>query len=436
MARTKVNARGVALELLGWVLERGRPFDEAFARNRNWSQLTGRDRAFARLLAATILRRMGQLDALIDACLDKPLKPRQLELRNILRLGTVQLVFLDTPPHAAVSTSLQLADGQPQLAGYKGLINAVLRRLSQEGKALAEKQDAAKLTLPDWLWTRWSSAYGEDQARAIGNALLLEPALDITVKEKAETWARRLGGSAVPWGAVRCSEARGEVANMPGYEDGAWWVQDLAASLTIRLLGPLEGINTIDLCAAPGGKTAALAAAGAKVTAVERAMGRVGRLQENMARLKLPATIEAGDVLHWRPRRPADLVLLDAPCSATGTMRRHPDIKFLRKPEEIESLARVQQRLLQAASSMTAADGTLVYIVCSLEPEEGPRQIEAFLRSENGSDFQRLPFDEAAVFGHSEFLDREGAFRSLPCHLPELGGIDGFYACRLKRQSA
>lgn len=435
MPRNKVNARSVALELLAWVLQRGRPFDEALSRNRNWHSLADRDRAFARLIAATVIRRMGQLDAVIDAFLDKPLKARNPNLRNILRLGAAQLLFLETPAHAAVSTSLDLAGQEAGLAGFKGLMNAILRRIDREGKSLLEGLDAGRLTLPGWLWESWSKAYGEEETRAVAEALLQEPDLDITVKEKAETWARRLGGTALPWGAVRCHDQRGEVSRMAGFDEGAWWVQDLAASLTIRALGSLEGVEALDLCAAPGGKTAALAAAGARVTALERAAGRVKRLQENLSRLKLPVTVEAGDVLHWRPAKAAELVVLDAPCSATGILRRHPDIKLLRKPEELDSLRRLQGRLLSAAAEMTAAGGTLLYIVCSLQPEEGPDQISAFLSSELGATFERKPFSREDLFGHEELLNAEGDFRSLPSHLKELGGIDGFYACRLTRKA-
>ena len=286
MSRHKATARGVALEFLSWVLDRRRSLDDALARHQGWSQLTARDRAFARLLTATVLRRLAQIDQLLAACLDRPLKARQGELQNILRLGAAQLMFLETPAHAAVSTALELAE-RPHLNGYKGLINAVLRRLAREGPEHAQAQDAARLAVPDWLWERWCSAYGEAATRRIGEALLSDPPLDVSTKEKSEVWARRLGGQTYPWGSVRIAEARGEIPSLPGYEDGAWWVQDLAAALTTRILGPLSGVRTLDLCAAPGGKTAALLMAGAEVTAVERAVGRVARLKENLARLKL-----------------------------------------------------------------------------------------------------------------------------------------------------
>jgi 16S rRNA (cytosine967-C5)-methyltransferase len=428
---SKPNARQIALDLLQQVLVAHRPLDDALARDRAWARLSRRDRAFARLLTITVLRRLGQLDALIDTLMERPLKPRQAELRNILRLGAAQLLILGTPPHAAVSTSLDLAERGGRLAGFKGLISAVLHRLSRDGEALLAEQDAARLSLPDWLWQRWSDTYGEATTRAVAEELLIEAPLDLTVKEKPDTWARRLEGKALPWGSVRLDAHRGEITNLPGFKDGAWWVQDAAAALTVRFLGSLEGKVAIDLCAAPGGKTAALAVAGAEVTAVDRSAARMERLKQNMTRLKLPVRSVVADALQWRPGALADLVVLDAPCSATGTLRRHPDIKHLKGPEEIESLAQLQDNLLAAAAEMVAPGGTLLYIVCSLEPEEGPAQVEAFL-GKNAA-FARRALRSEEIFGLDEVIDDRGDFRSLPCHLATEGGLDGFYLCRLER---
>ena len=432
MPRHKATSRSVALDLLDWVLERNQPLEEGLARNRDWHGLTARDRAFARLLATTALRRLGQLDAVIDACMERPLKHRQVELRNLLRLGAVQLLFLETAPHAAVSTSLDLADFRPHLSGFKGLLNAVLRRLATEGRALIANQDAARLSLPDWLWDRWAEIYGEAQTRAIADAMLKDPPLDITVKEKAETLARRMSGTAFPWNAVRIGAPRGSVTELPGFKEGHWWVQDIAASLSIRFLGPLKGKKAIDLCAAPGGKTAVLAAAGAEVTAVDRAAGRMEKLRQNLDRLEMRVRVVPSDILHWRPDSPADLVVLDAPCSATGTLRRHPDIKILKRPEDILSLIRRQGEMLRAASAMVKPGGMLLYIVCSLEREEGPDLIKSFL--EERTAFNRKVILPEELFGLDELIDDEGDIRSLPCHLQAQGGIDGFYVCRMENQ--
>ncbi len=429
MAGEKASARSVALDLLRSTLEKRQFLDVTLERHEPWKRLTARDRAFARLLTATLLRRLGQIDALLDHCLERPLKPRQLDLRNLLRLGTAQLVFLDTPPHAAVSTTLALAESHPRLAGQKSLLNAVLRRLAREGKALAEKQDAARLNTPAWLWDSWAAAYGEENARAIATASLREAPLDLTAKTKAATWARRLDGRVLFENSIRLPQAGGEITRLPGYEDGAWWVQDAAAALTARLLTAPPGAQVIDLCAAPGGKTAVLATAGFKVTAVDRSAFRLRRLQENLSRLGLVADVRVADALQWRPASAVDAVLLDAPCSATGTLRRHPDIKHLRQATDLNALAVLQSGLLNAAFDMLRPGGQLVYIVCSLQPEEGPGQIEAFLSARENA--RRQAIIPAEVFENYDFLTPEGDFRSLPCHLPEEGGLDGFYACRL-----
>ncbi len=426
------NPRAIALRLLGAVLRRGRPLDEALAEHKGLAALEARDRAFARILVATTLRRLGQIDALIASCLDRPLKARAAEAQDLLRLGACQLVFLGTPAHAAVSTSTTLAGGL-RPGGYKGLVNAVLRRLAREGAALAAGQDAARLDTPDWLWQSWQAAYGAETARAVAEAHLADPPLDLSAKHDAALWAERLGARLLPGGTLRLPPGAGEVSRLPGYDDGAWWVQDAAAALPARLLGDVAGKQVIDLCAAPGGKTAQLAAAGASVTAVERSEARLARLSENLARLGLSATAVTADAATWRPEAPADAVLLDAPCSATGTLRRHPDIAHLKGPDQIATLAALQDRLLAAALDMVKRGGSLVYAVCSLQPEEGPARIARLLAA--GAPAARAPVEPAEVQGLSDLVTAEGDLRTLPCHLAGEGGMDGFYACRLRRGS-
>jgi 16S rRNA (cytosine967-C5)-methyltransferase len=386
---------------------------------------------------ATLLRRLGQVDDLIKTCLNRPLRRGHESVRNLLRLGAVQLGFLDTPAHAAVSTTLKLAT-TPRLKGHKGLINALLRRLAREGVDLIGKQDAARLNTPRWLWQSWSDAYGKAAARNIAEAHLSEAPLDLTLKDpaEAEVWAERLEATLLPTGSLRLPLGRGDIAKLPGFEDGAWWVQDTAATLPVRLLGAVAGRRVVDLCAAPGGKTAALAALGADVTAVEVSPARLSRLEENLARLGLNVETVTADAIRWRPPAPVDAVLLDAPCSGTGTLRRHPDIARLKGAGDIAALTALQDRLLAAAVEMTAPGGTLVYAVCSLQPEEGPARIAALL--ESGAPVQRVPVQRMPVtadevFGHAEWLSPEGDLRTLPCHLAALGGMDGFYACRLQR---
>lgn len=433
---TKGDARRTALAVLRAVLDDGRALDEALARNPHLARLEARDRAFARLLLATVLRRLGQIDAVLDACLDRPIKPKDVMLRHILRLGAAQLLFLETPPHAAVSTALDLAKG-PRLAGQRGLLNAVLRRLSREGAEIVAAQDAARLNTPDWLWQSWTTAYGEDTARAIAAAQLGEPPLDLSCKSDPEGWMQKLGAELLfpdmaGGGSLRLPAGQGDVARLPGYGEGAWWVQDAAAALPARLVGDVKGKTVIDLCAAPGGKTAQLAAAGAEVIAVEKNQERLARLQENLQRLKLGAATVCADAAAWQPPAPADAVLLDAPCSATGTLRRHPDIAWLKDPAQIAALTATQDKLLHHAVGMVKPGGILVYAVCSLQPEEGPQRIHALLSSDDR--VERLPLTPEDLPGLDALITPEGDLRSLPCHLAEKGGLDGFYACRLRRR--
>jgi 16S rRNA (cytosine967-C5)-methyltransferase len=412
------------------VLGEGRPLDDALAESPDLAALEPRDRAFVRVLVATTLRRLGQIDGLVAHCLDRPLKAKQAQVRDLLRLGACQLLFLETPAHAAVDSTVALAHGTA-LGGYRGLVNAVLRRLAREGKAIRDGQDAATLNTPAWLWHSWRANYGESAARRIVEAHLKDPPLDLTVKADPEDWAERLGAECLPTNSLRLPPGAGEVARLDGYGAGAWWVQDAAAALPARLLGELAGRSVIDLCAAPGGKTAQLAAAGARVTAVERDGKRLGRLRENLDRLGLAADGICADAATWRPSEPADAVLLDAPCSATGTLRRHPDIALLKRAKDLRSLAALQDRLLRSAVQMVRPGGLLVYATCSLQPEEGPQRIAALLAA--GAPVEPVPVASAEVGGMAELITPQGELRTLPCHLSEQGGLDGFYACRLRR---
>jgi len=429
MAKQQPPARRVAFDVLEAVLARKRPLDEAIADHPAFARLAVRDRAFARNLAATTLRRLGQIDALVDRALERPLPRKAARIRNVLRLGLCQILFLGTPPHAAVATAVDLA----QELGHgplKGLVNAVLRRFARQGKASLAAQDAARLNTPDWLWKSWSGAYGETTCRAIAAAHLEAAPLDISVKGEAAEWAERLAATVLPTGSLRRA-AGGNVAMLPGFAEGAWWVQDAAAALPAGFLGDVTGRRVIDLGAAPGGKTAQLAARGARVTAVDRSAPRLERVRDNLRRLGLAAELVAADAVDWRPSQPADAVLLDAPCSATGTIRRHPDVARLKTPEDVATLADIQHRLLVAALEMAAPGGIVVYCACSLEPEEGTERIARLFAG--GAPAQPLPIGAGEVGGLGELLTADGALRSLPCHLKELGGIDGFYAVRLRR---
>ena len=426
------SARLVALDLLGAVLRRRRPLDDAIEDSQAVHKLSARDRAFARLLVATALRRLGQIDALIARCLNIPLAPRAAVVQDILRLGVAQLLFLRTPAHAAVATSVDLAQIRGFLS-HKGLVNAVLRRLSVEGEKLAEAQDAARLNTPDWLWQSWTSSYGEATARAIATAHLKEAPLDLTLREDADGWCGKLEATLLPTGTLRRAPG-GSIAALPGYAEGAWWVQDAAAALPARLFGDVAGREVVDLCAAPGGKTAQLAAAGAQVTAVDRSPRRLDRLVANFDRLGLPIAAVAADALTWRPDRPIDAVLLDAPCTTTGAIRRHPDVPHLKLPEDVARLSVVQDNLLRAAIDMLRPGGILVYCTCSLEPAEGPQRIEALFAA--GALVERRPITPDEIGVEPKWITADGDLRTLPCYLAEYNGLDGFFSARLVKQAA
>lgn len=423
------TARSVAIDLIGAVLRRKRPLDDAIEDNGEMGGLPARDRAFARLLVATVLRRLGQIDALIAHCLNTPLPARAAMVHDMLRLGIAQLLFLRTPPHAAVATTVDLAEVRGFLS-HKGLVNAVLRRLSQEGPDLVARQDAARLNTPDWLWRGWSQAYGEEGVRAIALAHLKEAPLDLTARSDPEKWSERLEALLLPTGTLR-RNAGGAIMSLPGYAEGAWWVQDAAAAIPAKLLGNVAGQRVVDLCAAPGGKTAQLAAAGGRVTAIDRSPRRLDRLNSNLARLSLGVESLVADAVTWRPPEPVHHVLLDAPCTATGAIRRHPDVPHLKTPDDVARLAAVQERLLGAAVDILAPGGTLVYCTCSLEPQEGPHQVAKLLA--RGAPVRRRPIDPAELGGLVECLTPDGDLRTLPSHLAEHDGVDGFFAARLVR---
>ena len=409
-------ARALAIDLLASVLLEGRPLEDAGP-----DRETPEVRAFARRLAATTLRRAGQIDALLDRFLSRPLPRRAERTRLLLMLGMTQLLFEDVPAHAAVDTAVGLADTR-----MKGLVNAVLRRSAREGQALVEGQDAARLNTPPRLLAGWEAAYGEAAARTIAEAHLREAPLDLTLR-RPEAPGPLPKGETMPTGSLRIARP-GAIGRMPGYEDGGWWVQDMAAALPARMLGPVAGERVLDLCAAPGGKTAQLAAAGARVTAVDRAPQRLDAARVNLARLGLEAEWIEADAADWRPGDLFPAVLLDAPCSATGTIRRHPDILHRRAGRRLDGLIELQDRLLANAARATAPGGRLVYACCSLEPEEGPGRIAAFLAER--SDFALEPVAFPAL---PEAAAPDGALRTLPSMLSGQGGMDGFYAARLVR---
>jgi 16S rRNA (cytosine967-C5)-methyltransferase len=429
-------ARRIAADIVDGVLRRHVALDEQLSGKGAHLGLVGlpdRDRALMRRLTATVLRRLGTLRHLLGTLLDKGFPADAPRTETILLIGAAQILWLDVPDHAAVDLSVRLAQADRRAARYAGLINAVLRRVAQARDAGLD--DKTLRDTPPWLLARWRKNYGTEVARAIAQANGHEPALDLTVKENPQAWAEHVHGRVLPTGTVR-TLAHGAITLLPGFAEGAWWIQDAAASIPAQLLGDVRGLNVLDLCAAPGGKTAQLAARGANVTAVDRSPARLSRLRENFLRLGLKVETIAADALEWKPETKFDAVLLDAPCTSTGTIRRHPDVPWLKSEADLAVLTSLQQRLLDRAVELLKPDGVLVYCVCSLEPEEGEAQIAALLARDPRVTRKPIAADE--VFDHGEFLTSEGALRTLPQYLPDpdphWAGLDGFYAARLIRQ--
>ena len=417
-------ARAQALALLEAALGRRTGLDEAAAAP-GFAALDPRERAFARALVLTTLRRLAAIDRALAARLQKP--PPDV-VRNLLRLGAAQLWFMDVPAFAAVDTSVRLAASRNDTRPFKNLVNAVLRGLDRDGAPADDAPGA-----PDWLAARWRAAWGEAEAAAVIAQIPREPPTDLSLKPDADgaALAEALEGRLLPGGSLR-TPRRGDVSGWPGFAEGTWWVQDAAAAVPARLLAVAAGEDALDLCAAPGGKTLQLAAAGARVVAVDRSAARLRRVADNLQRTGLEAETVAADAAEWSDARSFDAVLLDAPCSATGTFRRHPDVLWAARPGDIAKLAGVQARLLDSAAARVRPGGRLVYCVCSLEPEEGEAQAAAFLRRQ--PDFVRAPVEAGEGGAPEAARTSEGDLRLLPSHLADEGGIDGFFVARFARR--
>jgi 16S rRNA (cytosine967-C5)-methyltransferase len=431
-------ARRIAADILDGVLHKHRTLDDQLdgaGAHPGLKTLSDRDRALMRRLVATILRRLGTLGHVLSRLLDRGIPTDAPRAQSALLIGAAQILWMDVPDHAAVDLSVRLVQSDRRAAKYAGLVNAVLRRCAREGQPLIDEVKSQTLDVPPWLLARWIAHYGDAVARAIAVAIGHEPSLDITAKSDPAQWATRLHGETLPTGTVR-TLLQGSVTMLPGFAEGQWWVQDAAAALPARLLGDGAGKTIADLCAAPGGKTAQLVQAGARVTAVDRSPGRIARLRDNLARLSLEAETVVADAADWQGGNRGegfDGILVDAPCASTGTIRRHPDVAWLRQEADIGALMALQKRLLQRAVALLKPGGTLVYCTCSLEPEEGEQAITALLANEPA--MRRAPIEASEVAGLSEILTAEGDLRTLPCHLPHLdprlSGLDGFYAARL-----
>jgi len=436
-ARAGLGPRRLAWAVVLEVQRSQTALDDVFAQHAARAALSARDEALARAIAVVLFRRFGTLRRALAERLVKGW-PGDQRLAMLLAVGAAQVLFLDVPDHAAVDTTVRLAAEDRRLAPFASLVNAILRRLGRERDAVLAASDALADDTPDWLRSRWTERFGVATARAIAEANRRGGAIDLTVKGDPQAWAERLGGTVLRTGGVRLPPGGAPVREIPGYQEGAWWVQDAAAALPVRLLAPRPGERIADLCAAPGGKTAQLAQAGARVLAVDRSARRLRRLAENMGRLGLSVETAAADVLAL-PDKPAfDAVLLDAPCTATGTIRRHPDVAWTKREADIGRLADLQGRLLDKAATLVRPGGRLVYCTCSLEPEEGEDQAEAF--GSRRPEFVRMPVDANEIGGLADFVSAAGDLRTLPCHNPvpdsTLGGLDGFFAARWRRVEA
>ena len=429
-----LQARRAAISLLQGVTLDQQPLDQLLETNAEFRELEGRDRSFAHALVASSLRHGGEIKAILGKFLSKPLPRSSGMAVDILTIAAAQLLFMEVSPHAAIDLSVDLAKQDQKAQHFSGLINAVLRKVSTEGKTALRKLDGPRLNTLDWLWEQWVSAYDEKTARAIAVAHLSEAPLDISVKSNAEHWAAQLEGELLPTGTIRLRSTDKNLQDLPGFSTGEWWVQDAASALPVKLFGDIEGHSVLDLCAAPGGKTAQLAATGANVTAVDDSVSRMSRLRENLARVNLPVTTLLADVLSLPTDTLYDNVLLDAPCSATGTIRRHPDLVYLKTPQQLGNLVSLQQKMLEHAASLVKPGGKLIYCTCSLSPLEGERQVFKFLRAHEN--FALSPITPQDLARQEQFITPAGLMRCLPSMaIGTSSGLDGFFAARLNRLS-
>ena len=425
-----LDARRAAYHILNDIFFQKKNMDEAFARTHGLEDFPARDKAFVRLLVSVVLKRAREMDAALAKLLTEPisaLKPAQMI--NIFRLGIAQVTFLQTPAHAAVNTTVELAEAEG-IAHHKPLVNAIMRRITREGLAPLDARDAGRANTPEWLWNEWMQDYGVETALTIAAANLTEGLVDFSVKSDPEAWAEKLGARLLATGSLR-KEAGGFIPGLPGFDEGAWWNQNAAAAIPAMLLGDIRGKTVVDLCAAPGGKTAQLAAQGAKVIAVDRSAERIKRLAENMTRLKLDVETAIADGAVWQPKEKVDFVLVDAPCTATGTIRHQPDVLWLKEPRDQEKLAGLQKRLMVNAVNMLKPGGAMVYCTCSLQKAEGEHQ--ALWLLQQGLPVSMAPITTKDLPGISDMITDRGELRCLPYHWNEVGGMDGFYVVRFEK---
>ncbi len=437
-SRPGLAARRTAARLLAAIIDKHTSADgltDDVHGHPHYLALDRKDRALVRAILMTALRFRVTISRLVALRLERPLPSNAHTLSHILHVALAQILFLDVPDHAAVDLAVAHACVDPRTKRFSGLVNGVLRTISRRKQSLLPKALDTTIDAPDWLADRLNQIYGADKAAAIFEMHRRPAPIDLSVKVAPEVWADKLNGIVTPNGSVRLEKLAGPITDMPGYAEGEWWVQDAAAALPARLFGEVEGLRIADLCAAPGGKTSQLASAGAKVTAVELSKNRVNRLRENLGRLRLEAEIVCADITKFTPDRLFDAVLLDAPCSSTGTIRRHPDIAWTKTTADISKLAEVQFRLLQHAFDMVKPGGTLVFSNCSLDPVEGEEMVEKFVAEVGQAELWPIGAEEFR--SGNDWITPDGALRTTPADMklgrPEISGMDGFFAARLRR---
>ncbi|GFE66310.1 RsmB/NOP family class I SAM-dependent RNA methyltransferase [Litoreibacter roseus] len=419
-------ARRAALQILRGVLEDRTQMSDLVASSGFLSGLAPEDRARAQRLATTTLRHLGQADTLIDRYVDKS---PPVPARNILRLAAVELCVLGEAAHGVVDSAVTLMRKNRKGGQMTGLANAVLRKIADEGAELWA--ELPPQTLPKWLRRRIVHIYDEQIVRDIEAAHLRGAPLDLTLKNDLDPveWAASLQAEILPTGTLRIDRSA-QVTDLPGYHDGSWWVQDAAAALPVRMLGNVSGLTALDLCAAPGGKTLQLISGGAEVTALDHSQSRMKRLRENMRRTNLDAKVVVADALEWQAEEQFDLVVLDAPCSATGTIRRHPDLPFVKTGKELHDVFALQSDLIDRAVDLLKPGGRLLYCTCSLLTEEGERQAKLAIERHG---LLQLPVEIDALGVPETWVRDGGGLRTRPDLWQICGGIDGFFMIVLKK---
>ncbi len=420
--------RLAAAALLKGVLEEGRLLSDLIqSGNGPLASLPPQGKARAQSLASDTLRHLGRIDTVLDQFLQK--EP-PVAARNALRLAACELLVDGIAPHAAVDAAVRMVKNNHQTQHLSGLANAVARRVSEHGPEMWPDLDPTPL--PASLAKPFAKTYGRKAVAGFEAAHEAGAPLDISLHPSVDVEALReaLEAEVLPTGSLRLKDW-GQVSAMPGFDEGAWWVQDAAAAIPVKLFGDIKGKTVLDLCAAPGGKTMQLAAAGAEVTALDLSPHRIERVRENLARVELKANVVVSDVLDFAPSKKFDAILLDAPCSATGTIRRHPDLPYAKKEMALNTLLNLQKDMLAEASKWLKPGGDIVYCTCSLFPEEGEDQVESFLATH--PDFEQL---EASADGvEAAWRDAKGGLRLRPDYWAERGGMDGFYIAKLRRKT-